>query len=108
MLSVLKDIENCEKTFIEFFAGEYSYVVTSADELRDQIRQVAGSKVYDWYAKANSCKAQIRKFATGRYQVKYCGQAKEKIKKLTAEQAQKYLNELIENDPLLGITILKG
>lgn len=108
VLSVLKDIESCEKTFIEFFAGEYSYVVTSADELRDQIRQVAGSKVYDWYAKANSCKAQIRKFATGRYQVKYCGQAKEKIKKLTAEQAQKYLNELIENDPLLGITILKG
>lgn len=107
-LNVLKDSAMCEKIFVAFFAGEYAYVITSADELRDQIRQVAGSKVYDWYAKANSCNAQIKKFATGRYQVKYCGQAKEKVKKLTAEQAQNYLNELIENDPLLGITILKG
>jgi len=107
-LNILNDKERCEKCFIEFFAGKYAYVITSADELRDQIRSIAGSKVYDWYARANSCRAQIEKFATDRYKVKYCGQAKERIKKLSAEEAQKYLNELIENDPLLGISILKG
>ena len=107
-LNILKDKECCEKCFIDFFAGKYAYVITSADELRDQIRSIAGSKVYDWYARANSCRVQIEKFATDRYKVKYCGQAKERIKKLSAEEAQKYLNELIENDPLLGINILKG
>ena len=107
-LNVLKDMESCTKRFIDFFAGEYAYVITSADELRDQIRAAAGTKVYDWYAKANGCKAKIRQFATERYQLKYRSQAKERIRKLTAEQAQKYLDELIDNDPLLGINILKG
>lgn len=107
-LNVLKDMESCTKKFIDFFAEEYAYVITSADELRDQIRAAAGTKVYYWYANANGCKAKIRQFATERYQLKYRSQAKERIRKLTAEQAQKYLDELIDNDPLLGINILKG
>lgn len=107
-LGILKNTDICVKRFIDFFAGEYAYVITSADELRDQIRAAAGTKVYDWYAKANSCKSRICQFATERYQLKYRSQAKERVRKLTAEQAQKYLDELIDKDPLLGINILKG
>ena len=102
-LGILKNTDICVKRFIDFFAGEYAYVITSADELRDQIRAATGTKVYDWYAKANSCKSKIRQFATERYQLKYRSQAKERVRKLTAEQAQKYLDELIDKDPLLGI-----
>ena len=107
-LSILNDSETCTRKFIQYFAGEYEYVITSADELRDQIRSVVGTKVYDWYAKVNTCKPQIKIFATDRYRLKYRSQAKERIRKLSAEQAQKYLDELIDNDPLLGISILKG
>ena len=107
-LGILKNTDICVKRFIDFFAGEYAYVITSADELRDQIRAATGTKVYDWHAKANSCKSKIRQFATERYQLKYRSQAKERVRKLTAEQAQKYLDELIDKDPLLGINILKG
>lgn len=106
-LKVLSDLPMCEKKFIDFFAGEYSYVISSADELRDLIREVAGAKIYDWYAKANLCKPRIKEFAKQRYQVKYCSKAKDRVKQFSAEQAQKYLNELIEKDPLLGISILK-
>lgn len=107
-LNILNDINVCEKRFIEFFAGEYSYIITSPDELRDQIRSVVGSKVYDWYAEANSCKTKIRQFATDRYQLKFRSMAKARVRNLTAEEAQRYLNELIDRDPLLGINILKG
>ncbi len=107
-LDVLKNISECEKTFINFFADEYSYIITSADELRDQIRSVAGSSVYDWYVKVQNCKDVVRQFATNRYKQKYRSKAKEKVKKLTAEQAQKYLNDCIDKYPLLGINILKG
>ena len=106
-LNVLSNTKECTERFVEFFAGEYAYIISSADELRDQIRSVVGTRVYDWYAKANSCKAIIRNFATERYQLTYCAKAKERVRKLSAEQAQKYLNELIEKDPLLGINILK-
>lgn len=107
-LDILRNREECEKKFIEFFSGQYAYFITSASELRDQVRSVAGENVYDWYARQDVCKERIRKYAAERYQEKYCFQAKEKIKELTAEQAQSYLESLIENDPLLGISILKG
>ena len=107
-LNILKDTNSCERKFIEFFAGEYSYVISSTDELRDQIRSVAGSKIYDWYAKVNSCKSRIQQFAKERYQLKFRSLAKERVRKLTAQEAQKYLDELIDKDPLLGINILKG
>lgn len=107
-MSILKDTKACERQFIMLFAGEYSYVISSADELRDQIRSVAGSKVYDWYAKMNSCKEKIQQFASERYKLKFRSQAKERVRKLSAQEAQKYLEELIDKDPLLGINILKG
>ena len=107
-LGVLNDSKKCVDQFVNYFAGDYAYVVSSADELRDQIRPVAGTKVYDWYAKVNICKDRIRRFATARYQSTFCAKAKDRIRKLSAEQAQRYLNDLIENDPLLGISILKN
>lgn len=107
-LTILNDTSSCEKKFVDFFAGEYAYVINSAAELGDIIREIAGTKVYDWYAKANGCKGRIKEFAAQRYKTKYCDKAKEKVKKLSAEEAQRYLNELIEKDPLLGINILKG
>ena len=107
-LDILNDKEKCDKMFIEYFSGEYAYVITSADELRDKIKSVAGSTVYDWYANVNNCRRAICQYATERYQTKFLPLAKERIKDLTAEQAQKYLNELIDKNPLLGINILKG
>ena len=40
--------------------------------------------------------------------MKYRSDAKERINKMSAEEAQAKLSELIENDPLFGIRILKG
>ena len=106
-MDILNDKAECEKRFIEMFAGNYSYVITSVDELKDIIRSVAGSNVYDWYAKRKNCENKIIQFASERYRSKYSVQAKSKVHRLTAEQAQKYLEELIDKDPLLGIRILK-
>ena len=106
-MGILCDKVECEKRFIEMFSGYYSYVITSADELRDIIRSVAGSNIYDWYAKRKNCESKIIQFASDRYKSKYSVQAKSKVHRLTAEQAQKYLEELIDKDPLLGIRILQ-
>ena len=106
-MDILNDKAECEKRFIEMFAGSYSYVITSIEELKDIIRSVAGSNVYDWYAKRKNCENKIVQFASERYRSKYSVQAKSKVHRLTAEQAQKYLEELIDKDPLLGIRILK-
>lgn len=106
-LEVLKDIQSCTKAFIRYFCDEYAYVVEDADALRDTLRQVAGSNVYDWYIRKPQCREQLRTMATRRYQSKYQAKAKERIQTLSATQAQQYLEQLIEKDPLLGIRILQ-
>lgn len=106
-LDVLDDMAACTKEFIQYFCDDYAYVVDDADTLRATLRDIAGNDIYNWYSRKSSCKAALREMASKRYTAKYCKQAKAKVHTLTAEQAQRYLESLIENDPLLGIRILQ-
>ena len=107
-LEILKNKGECDKFFIEYFCSEYSYVVENADALRDRIRTLTTCSVYEWFFKRDALRKDIIKYAKERYELKYRSQVKDRVRKMTAEQAQKFLNELIENDPLLGINILKS
>ena len=107
-LAILKDKEKCDEAFIEYFCGEYSYVVENADGLRDRIRTLTSKSVYEWFFDRDSLKKDIIKYAKEVYELKYRSQVKDKVGKLTAEEAQKLLDKLIESDPLLGINILKS
>lgn len=107
-LAILKEKEKCDKAFIEYFCAEYSYVVENADALRDRIRTLTSSGVYEWFFSRDILKKEIIKYAKERYELKYRSQVKDRVRKMTAEEAQKFLDELVENDPLLGINILKS
>lgn len=107
-MNVLKDIKYCEQEFISYFCGEYAYVIEDADSLRETLREIAGSNVYEWYTKRQTCRAAIEMLAHDRYRAKFKAKARDKIHSLSATEAQKYLEELIEKDSLLGIRILKG
>ena len=107
-MAILKDIDRCEKLFIDYFCGEYSYVIENPDALRDRIRSVLNIPPYEWYFKRDSIKSEIMKLAQECYALKYRSMVKEKVRRMTAEEAQKFLDELVENDPLLGINILKA
>ena len=107
-LAILKDKEKCDKAFIEYFCAEYSCVVENADALRDRIRTLTSSSVYEWFFNRDTFRKDIIKYAKERYELKYRSQVKDRVRKMTAEEAQKFLDELIENDPLLGINILKS
>lgn len=106
-LDVLEDTAVCTVDFIQYFCDEYAYVVEDADSLRDTLREIAGNNIYEWYSQKARCKSALHDMATNRYKTKYRAQAKERVRTFTAEQAQRYLESLIENDPLLGIRILQ-
>ena len=93
--------------FVDFFCGDYSYIIDAADGLREVLRSVAGKDIYEWYYKQAMCKGAIKKLATDRYQSKYRSKVRDELHNLTAKEAQEYLEKLIEDDPLLGISILK-
>ncbi len=106
-LDILKDDVACNDAFISYFCDDYSFVIKDSNVLRDTLRQHVGTDVYGWYANKEQCKSALRNMATNQYKTQYSAKAKEKIRSLTAEQAQHYLEGLIDNDPLLGIRILK-
>lgn len=107
-LDVLQDIDTCTKCFVQYFCDEYAYVIENADTLRDTMRNIAGKHVYAWYSKKQQCRVALQEMATNQYKAKYREKAKQKVHTLTAQEAQHYLESLIENDPLLGIRILKN
>ena len=107
-LSVLKDKDKCERLFIEYFCAEYSYVVESADGLRDKIRTLTPNSVYEWFFHRDILRPEIIQYAKDMYELKYRLQVRDKLRELTPEEAQKLLNKLVEDNPLLGITVLKS
>lgn len=106
-LKCLQDKNFCEETFVNFFGGEYAPVL-QADELRKILQEKSGDNAYNWYAEKYNCKDKIEFHAKINYHNRFVAQVQQKIHELSAEQAQKYLEELINKDVLLGIRVLKN
>ena len=107
-LSRLADEDFCNRAFVNYFCGENYSVVVTAEDLRRILRQYGGGNVYSWFAKKKICEPQIKAFAEKNYREKFLSAVREKIRELSAEEAQKYLEELIVRDTLLGIRVLKN
>ncbi|MBQ7705973.1 MAG: hypothetical protein IJT73_11225 [Selenomonadaceae bacterium] len=106
-LKCLQDKNSCEKAFVNFFGGEYSPVL-QANDLRKILQEKSGDNVYNWYDEKYNCKNKIEAYAQNNYHKYFITQVQKKIHELSAEQAQKYLEELIKKDVLLGIRVLKN
>ena len=106
-LNCLKDRNFCEVSFVKFFGGEYAPVL-KAEDLRHILQKEIGDNVYNWYTGKYNCTAKIEAHAKTNYQKYYVARVHKKIYELSAEQAQKYLEELIDRDVLLGIRVLKN
>ena len=104
----LADKKSCERAFVDYFCGEDYSVVVDADNLRGILRRHLGGDVYSWFSNRKNCELQIETFADKNYREKFLPTVREKVHELTAEEAQKYLEELIDKDTLLGIRVLKN
>ncbi|MBQ3442854.1 MAG: hypothetical protein IJG33_06370, partial [Selenomonadaceae bacterium] len=107
-LARLDDKKSCERAFVNYFCGEDYSVVITTEDLREILRRHLGNNVYSWFSNRKNCESQIRAFAEKNYQEKFLPTVREKIHELSAEEAQKYLEELIVRDTLLGIRVLKN
>ena len=107
-ISRLADKKSCEREFVKYFCGDNYSVVIDAENLREILRRNLGGDVYYWFSNKRNCEAQIKTFAERNYREKFLSVVREKIRELSAEEAQKYLEELIDKDTLLGIRVLKN
>ena len=107
-LSCLADKKSCEDAFKKYFCGEDYAKVIGVEDLREILQKRLGKDVYSWFDKKNICEARVKSLAEENYREKFLPVVREKVHELTAEEAQKYLAELIEKDTLLGIRVLKN
>ena len=101
------DLPACNEIFRKYFSGTYDLLIDNVHELKEIIRKDVSGDVYDWIVKKGTIDSIVEKYAKKRYQETYKAKVKEKINKLSAESTQKYLQTLIEDNPLVGIDILK-
>lgn len=104
----LNDKESLNREFVKYFCGDNYAVVVGVDELREILRRHLGKNIYSWFSNRKNCESQIKAFAEKNYREKFLSIVRERIRNLSAEEAQKYLEELIYKDTLLGIRVLKN
>lgn len=105
---LLNDKEECDRIFKSFAAGDYDMLFNDIEELKNLLIERLGKEVYDWYIRKSSIEAIVKEFATKKYKTSFYNEVYEKIDKLSPEQVKAYLKELIINEPLVGIKIMKS
>jgi len=107
-VGLLNDIDGCNVVFKSYVSGEYDLLVSDVEEIKNLLLKRLGNNVYEWFIQKNSIDAIIKETATERYNTTYYNEVFNKIDKLPPEQAKKYLKDLIKNEPLVGIKIMKS
>ena len=107
-IKLLQDNEYCETAFINCFGGEEYSCVLDVESLREVLRDTLGDDVYSWYLKRSNCQQQIKNLAESNFFINFVDDVRDKILKMSAEQAKAFLINSIENDALFGIRLLKN
>jgi hypothetical protein len=104
----LADKEYCDKMFIQFVSGEYEMLITNINEVRELLISRIRSRIYEWHLHKSAIDALIKSYSEDRYKTLFVSKVIEKIDGLPPEKAKEYLKELIKNEPLVGIKIMKN
>jgi len=107
-IKLLTNKEECDEIFKVFAAGDYDILISDIEELKNLLIERLGDEVYDWFIDKNSIENIVKEFATTKYKEFFYNEVYKKIDKLAPEQAKTYLKELIIDEPLVGIRIMKS
>ncbi|MBF0554175.1 MAG: hypothetical protein HQK96_06390 [Nitrospirae bacterium] len=108
-IAKLNDIDLCNKTFKKFISGGYAEIFTESDiEDLKNILQSESPNIYNWYYDRDKFTDKIEKIGNEKYKDGYYKKVFDEIDNLTPEKAKEYLKELIKNEPLVGIRIMKS
>jgi hypothetical protein len=83
-------------------------ILSDAGELKRLLTDKLGKNAYGWFDQKTRIEKTIREYAEEKYRNGYFETVLKKIDMLDAKQAKVYLKELIKNEPLVGIKIMKN
>ena len=82
-------------------------MLTDVDEVKQYLDSRISAEPYDWFGLPEVDK-KLRQMAEAKYNQSGCGKALEKIDQMNEVDVKHYLKELIKDNMIVGIEIIKG
>ena len=92
--------------FVEYVIEDYSVMLTDIDEVKRYLDSRIGDDAYDWFASPVVDK-KLKQLAEAKYNQEGCDKATEKIDSMAEADVKRYLKDLIKNDMVVGMAIIK-
>jgi len=92
--------------FVEYVIKDYSVMLTDIDEVKRYLDSRIGDDAYDWFASPVVDK-KLKQLAEAKYNQEGCDKATEKIDSMAEADVKRYLKDLIKNDMVVGMAIIK-
>jgi hypothetical protein len=87
--------------------GHYAVMLTDVDEVKQYLIDNLDESPYDWY-EFRLVNKKIRQMAEAEYNQDGVNLALEKINKMDVDDVKRYLKELIKDNMVVGLEIIKG
>ena len=106
--NVLDDDSVLDKAFRDNIIKSYAVMLTNVEEVKDYLySHVDDADPYDWFG-LPEVENKIRQMAEAKYNREGCEKALEKIDKMDVSDVKRYLKELIKDNMVVGMEIIKG
>ena len=105
--NALRDQDELDRVFRESIIKSFSVMLTDIDEVKNYLNSRITSEPYDWFGLPEVDK-KLRQMAEDKYVREGCTKALEKIDSMDIGDIKRYLKELIKDNMIVGMEIIKG
>lgn len=95
-----------DKAFIDTFLEEYAVLFDDVNGIKDYLKKHTSEHPYYWMGSKNVI-AEIRSLANTKYMEAGYGKAKHIIDEMSPEKVKDYLKQLIEDNVVVGVEIIR-
>ncbi|MGN9130390.1 hypothetical protein ACTNBX_12030 [Lachnospiraceae bacterium HCP1S3_C11] len=103
----LSDAEERNRCFKQRVIGDYSVILTDVDEIRDYLVSHVTEAPHAWFDNS-TVRNKLKSLCEKQYLLKGKDTAMEVINNMDADEAKKYLCDLIADNPTVGMEIIKN
>lgn len=105
-LDLLADNAALDKAFRTAIIKNYAVMLTDVDEVKKYLDSRIAAEPYDWLG-LPEVEKKLRQMAEAKYSQSGCGKALEKIDHMDEADVKRYLKELIKDNMIVGMEIIK-
>lgn len=104
---LLDDAAALDKAFQSNVIGSYSVMLTDIQEVKDYLDSHITAEPFDWFG-LPEIEKKLRQMAEAKYNQGGCDRALAKIDEMDIADVKKYLKDLIRDNMVVGMEIIKG